>query len=232
MADFIKNNPHVKKVNELMGDHVVNCNNFMEFSGCALLALVCHNTATNSWQYAMAFAVVCILHKSQFESKFHGNPAFTFATWLSKGKMSCFDVLKQVMFQIFGYAFGFWFGGVIGLTAHVATATPAPFASMVFNEVISVGVMTWLYLHVNDEDRNKSWSDFMGFAIGAVVWFGYQLKLDGAHMNSAIFAGEDFGKSIGAWHAPSWGINDFALFFAPLVSVFMTSLVYSFYHKK
>ena len=78
-----------------------------------VLALVCHNTATNSWQYAMAFAFVCILHKSQFESTFHGNPAFTFATWLSKGKMSCFDVLKQVMFQIFGYAFGFWFGGVI-----------------------------------------------------------------------------------------------------------------------
>jgi len=104
---------------------------------------------------------------------------------------------------------------------------------MMFNEVISVGVMTWLYMHVNDSknETNKSWADFQGFAIGAVVWFGYQLKLDGAHMNSAIFAGEDFGRSIGAWHMPGWGMNDFALFFAPLVSVFMTSLVYSFYHK-
>ena len=35
--DFIKNNPQVKNVNEMMNDHVCNINNFMEFSGCALL---------------------------------------------------------------------------------------------------------------------------------------------------------------------------------------------------
>jgi len=230
VLDGIINNKHVQNVKGLMDDHVSN--NLMEFGGCAMLALVCHSTPTNTWKYAMAFAVVCVLHKTQFDNKFHGNPAFTFATWLSKGSMSCFDVFKQVMFQIFGYAFGFWFGGVIGLDAHVSTDTPAPFASMIFNEVISVGIMTWLYLHVNDDNQNKAWSDFMGFAIGAVVWFGYQLKLSGAHMNSAIFAGEDFGKSIAAWNSPSWGLNDFALFFAPLVSVFITSLVYTFYHKK
>ena len=102
---------------------------------------------------------------------------------------------------------------------------------MIFNELVSVGVMTWLYLHVHDEDRNSQWGDFLGFAVGAAVWFGYKLKLGNAHLNSAIFAGEDFGKSIAAWNAPSWGLNDFVLFFAPLVSVFITTLVYKFYHK-
>jgi len=206
--------------------------NLYEFCGCALLALVSHNTAVGSWQYAMAFTVVYLLNKTQKESvHFHGNPAFTFSSWLTgfdKALDAC-AVIKQVLFQIFGYAFGYWFGGIIGLTAHVASDTPSDFAPMVFNEVISVGIMAWLYMHIHDND--KTWEAFEGFAVGVAIWFGYQLKLGGAHLNAAIFAGEDFGKSIAAWNAPSWGLNDFVLFFAPLVSVFITTLVYKFYHK-
>lgn len=217
----------------MLDEHVWN--NVLEFSGCAMLALVTHSTETGGWQYAMAFTVVYLLHKTQFNNaKFHGNPAFTFATWLFEGNMSCFDVLKQVLFQIFGYSFGFWFGGLIGLPGNKAMdlATETVFAKLIFNEVISVGVMVWLYLHVHDPRHNAPWGDFLGFAVGACVWFGYKLKLGNAHLNSAILAGEDFGKSIAAWQTPSWGLNDYALFFAPLVSVFMTSLVYTFYHKK
>jgi hypothetical protein len=180
----------------------------------------------------MAFTVVYLLHKTQLNSKFHGNPAFTFTTWLTGTSMSCFDVFKQVVFQIFGYAFGFWFGGVINLSEHKAAAVETEFATLLFNEIVSVGVMVWLYLHIHDKNQNGAWSDFLGFAVGACVWFGYQLKLGDAHLNSAIFAGQDFGKSIGAWRSDSWSMNDWTLFFAPLVSVFMTSLVYSFYHGK
>jgi len=201
-----------------------------------MLALVSHSTDIGSWQYAMAFTVVYLLHKTQFNSKFHGNPAFTFTTWLTGTSMSCFDVFKQVLFQIFGYAFGIWFGGLIGLKGFSAdnyklATTPTDFAPLVFNEVISVGIMAWLYMHVHDEGRNKAWDDFIGFAVGVAVWFGYQLKLEGAHLNSAIFAGEDFGKSIAAWQKSSWGMNDFVLFFAPLLSVFLTTLIYKFYHN-
>lgn len=206
----------------------------MEFCGCAMLALVTHSSTTGGWEYAMAYTVIYLIHDSQFNRRFHGNPAFTFATWLSESKLSCFDVFKQVMFQIFGYSFGFWLGGFIGLTGNKATgaATESVFSELLFNEIISVGVMVWLYLHAHDSRHNAKWNDFIGFAVGACIWFGYQLKLGNAHLNSAVLAGEDFGKSIGAWRAPGWGMNDFALFFAPLVSVFMTSLVYSFYHGK
>jgi len=228
MAGLLDSAP-VKLAKGFVDDHVSN--NLYEFGGCALLALVSHNTAVGSWQYAMAFTVVYLLHKTQFNNKFHGNPAFTFTTWLTGTSMSCCDVVKQVLFQIFGYSFGYWFGGIIGLTAHTASDTPADFAPMVFNEVVSVGIMAWLYMHVHDDKRNSAWKDFIGFAVGVAVWFGYQLKLSGAHLNAAIFAGEDFGKSIAAWNTPSWGLNDFVLFFAPLVSVFLTTLVYKFYHN-
>lgn len=228
MAGLLDSAP-VKMANSFLDEHVNN--NLYEFCGCALLALVSHNTAVGSWQYAMAFTVVYLLHKTQLNSKFHGNPAFTFTSWLTGTSMSCFDVFKQVLFQIFGYSFGFWFGGLIGLTGHESATTPSDFAPMVFNEVISVGIMAWLYMHIHDDARNGAWKDFIGFAVGVAVWFGYQLKLDGAHLNAAIFAGEDFGKSIAAWNTPSWGLNDFVLFFAPLVSVFLTTLIYKFYHN-
>lgn len=219
--DFAKNQVEVVK------------SNIYEFSGCVLLSFVTHGVDIGGWEYAMAFSVVYLLHKTQLnkDQRFHGNPAFTFATWLTENSMSAFDVLKQVLFQIFGYAFGFWLGGVIGLTAHTSQPVEADFSTMIFNELVSVGVMTWLYLHVHDEDRNSQWGDFLGFAVGAAVWFGYKLKLGNAHLNSAIFAGEDFGKSIMFWQSDSWGVNDWVQFLAPLASVFITCLVYKFYHK-
>jgi len=206
--------------------------NIYELSGCVGLAFLAHSQAIGGFNYAIIFAVLYALYGSQFNHRFRGNPAFTFADWLKDGELSCFDVFKQVIFQIGGYALGFLLGGLIGLTPHTPTAaSDTSFTTMLFDEVLSVGVMVWLWLHVHDSDRNGSWKDFMGFATAAVIWMGYKLKLDGAHMNAAVFAGEDFGRSIGFWHENGWGIMDWAQFFAPLLACFFTTLVYTFYHK-
>lgn len=206
-------------------------NNLLEFSGCVGIAFVTHSVGIGGWQYAVVFAVFYALYGTQLNHRFRGNPAFTFADWLKDGDLTCFDVFKQVMFQIFGYAFGFWLGHIIGLNDHKSSTTGDNFAAMLFDEVISVALMVWLWLHVHDSDRNGSWKDFMGFAVAAVVWMGYKLKLEGAHLNAAIFAGEDFGRTIGFWHENGWGIIDWAQFFAPLLACFITTLVYTFYHK-
>lgn len=209
---------------------------FMEFAGCTGFALITHSVGVGSMQGAIAYAVLFTLFRTQFKHCFHSNPAFIFADWLSGrcgDDCTVFDVFNRVMFQIFGYAFGFFLGGHIGLTAHVQSTQSAGLSNMLFDEVISVGIMGWMWLHIHGKNNGEQgWNDFMGFAVGIAVYLGYLLKLDGAHLNASIFAGEDFGKQIGFWHENGWTINDWAQFFAPLLAVFVTSLVYSFYNKK
>merc|ERR1712184_207294 len=116
--------------------------NIYELSGCVCLAFLAHSQAIGGFNYAIIFAVLYALYGSQFNHRFRGNPAFTFADWLKDGELSCFDVFKQVIFQIGGYALGFLLGGLIGLTPHTPTAASD---TSFHYDAIRRGAQRWRY---------------------------------------------------------------------------------------
>jgi len=211
--------------------NLIKCGNFMEFSGCLMLSFLAHSTGVGSINYAIIFSVLYVVYGNQMKIRLRCNPALSMADFMRGDNGECCDVFKQVMFQIFGYSAGFALGGLIGLTEHVSSSTGDDFSAALFDNVLSSAVLCWLWMHIHDSSCNSGWKDFMGLAAGLSIWLSAQMAIKGAHMNAAIFAGEDFGKTIGFWRADGWAINDFAIFFAPIISAFLTSLVYAFFRK-
>jgi len=210
--------------------NLMKCSNLMEFSGCAALSIIGHNSS--GMNGAIIFAVLYVVWGNQLGVRLRANPALSFADFMRGQNGSGCDVFHQVMFQIFGYAFGFWLSGLIGLTEHkMSAAAGADFSTLLFNEVLSVAVLAWLWMHIHDDDCNSGWKDFMGLAVGLALWLAGQMSIGSAHMNGAVHAGEDFGRTIGFWRDGAWALNDWAQFFAPIISAFLTSLVYTHFRK-
>lgn len=211
--------------------NVLKCTNFLEFCGCMTIALVAHNSAGNTFNFAVIFSVLYVVYGSQLGVRLRANPALSMVDFMRGDNGEGCDVFKQIVFQTFGYAAGFALGGAIGLDAHEAHGNESDFATLLFDGVMSSAVLCWLWMHVHDKDVNGGWSDFMGLAAGLAIWLAAQMAVGSAHMNSAVLSGEDFGRSVGFWREDGWGLNEWAQFFAPILSAFLTSLVYAFFRK-
>jgi len=221
--------------------NILDCKNFLEFTGCCSLAILSHANAAGSMNWCIIFVVLYIIYGNMLKVRLRANPALSFADYMLGNNGAGCDVFKQVVFQVFGYAAGLWLAGLIfdeSVAAAVAESAEtvkrsadASFAMNVFNEIVSGAVLTWLWMHVHDDDQKDNWGQFLGLAAGLALWVGYEMKADGAHLNSAEFAGKDFGKRIGAWRDNAWSVDEWALFFAPIVAAFLTSLVYTHFRK-
>jgi hypothetical protein len=204
--------------------------NFMEFCASSSLAIITCQFANDPIKVGLAFALLyTVLNKQLVGFRLRANPLLSMADWMvgSRDAGSGWDVVFQALNQCLGWAWGLFLAGLIKLPSKYATPTivNGDFTGMLIDEVLSSGFLVWLWLHVHDQDRNGSWKDFMGVAVGLALWLAATMKSANAHMNPAVQVGVDMNAAT----MRSYGVYNFLAFFSPIISAFITSLVYTYF---
>jgi len=206
--------------------NLMKCTNLLEFCASSGLALITCQFASNSIQVAVAFSVLYVLFGNQLKMRLRANPVLSFCDFMAGSNGSGCDVFWQIIMQCLGWTFGLFLGGIIGLTSQYSSAdVSGDFSTLVFDEFLSCAVLVWIWLHIHD--NNDSWKEFLGLAVGLALWLADAMSTGNAHMNPAIMVGQDMNNR----NLKNWTLANFSGFFTPIISAFVTSLVYHYFKK-
>jgi len=205
--------------------------NFMEFFASTSLAIITCQFANNPIHVGLAFALLYTVVGGQLKFRLRANPLLSMADWMVSGREanSGWAVILQAINQCLGWAFGLFLAGVIKLDSQYASpAITRNFTEMLIDEVLSSAFLVWLWLHIHDTNRNGAWKDFLGVAVGLAIWLAVTMKAANAHMNPAVMVGVDMNAA----GMRNYDVFSFLALLSPIVSAFITSLVYTWFNKE
>lgn len=232
---------------DTMKANTVECAYWQEMVGTAVFMLLgCVVGDNDGFRIGAVYAMMYTLCKWQFpKCRANFNPALTMADFMND-HLTIGPMILMWISQGVGGFIGYMIGGLLvpAQMADFATGDFDFFAS-VCTEFIGTALMVWIWLDIHSSKRSATWAEsFYGFAPGLMYFVAMAIMSGSANCNPAKYEAKwaaadvvvdgvaDWGKFISKdfWSA-GFEQHNMTFYFAPIVSAFMTCLVYSWVNK-
>jgi len=118
---------------------------------------------------------------------------------------------------------------------------PLKILTLFFIEFIGAGILVWIWLEIHGKSSASSWAEsFYGFAPGLMYFIAMSLLAKNANLNPAKYEAkwaaaavleEDGFKQLysSEFYMNGFSVENITYYFTPILSAFVTSLVYTWY---
>jgi len=228
----------LKKVKE----YTFECSYFQEMVGTMAFMLFSSKVGDDSaLKVGAVYAILYAAFRTQFKGgKAMFNPAIVMSEVMTSDMSFGTGILYWIA-QGVGAFVGYLIAGLLGTAAEAHDIAEFNFFSVLVNESIATGILVWMWLEIHGE-RASTWREsFYGFAPALMYFFAMSTLSAGGVVNPAKYEAKWSAADVGSDYSQLWtpafwskgfGTENLTYYFAPILSAFVTVLVYTWVNRK